>query len=139
MKKPYARLAVASLFFCCIALYMLTVIGSSDAQTLSTISGRFYKFEILATSASLGFTLRPETSINSKGIVGFAADQRLYSADGLNPVRTLANQTGASTYSGGLQVNENDQLLGWVFSSTSGSTRLVRYDTNQLVNPFNRR
>lgn len=80
---------IASTILVCFVLAGVFYFHKSQAQTsATTISGKFYKLDILATSTS-SESLLPGASINDKGVVSFSGGGGLHTANGVNPVRTI--------------------------------------------------
>ena len=64
----------------CFVLAGIFHFGQSQAQTsVTTISGKFYKLDVLATNVSLGVAnISPGASINDNGRVAFSGTNSLF-------------------------------------------------------------
>lgn len=92
------------------AFIALTIVGcfvlagvfhfqQSHAQpAVTTISGKFYKLDVLATNAQLGVAqLSGEPSLNDKGLVAFSDTNNVWVADGISAVRTVRSGSNFGT------------------------------------------
>lgn len=101
-----------------------------QAQTaLTTISGKFYRLEILAANGQNGIAnLSSNSSINDFGTVAFTSSNGLYTSDGRNPIRNIFfSPTFSRT-----QINNQNQIIAQRFEF--GSLRISRFDAT-LPNP----
>ena len=100
----------------------------SQAQTsTTTISGKFYKLDVLATNTQLGVaSILPGASINDNGLVAFGGTNSLFTADGISPVRNI--RTG--NFADAVQVNNSNLVIARSFTAPISNT-LFRIDTNQ--------
>jgi uncharacterized repeat protein (TIGR01451 family) len=122
----------------CFALVGIFCFQPSQAQTsTTTISGKFYKLDILATNTQLGIAnLFPGASINDNGVVSFTGTSGLFTADGITPVRTIR----LGNYIGATQINNNNLLIARQLITNPGPPSqtyqfLSRFDTNQPTSP----
>lgn len=107
----------------------------SQAQTavVTTIPGKFYKLDVMATNTSLGIaSLFPGPSINDNGVVAFSGTNNLFTADGINPVRTIRS---GSFYDGAVQINNNNLLIARSVVASASQQFLSRFDTAQQNSP----
>jgi uncharacterized repeat protein (TIGR01451 family) len=105
----------------------------SQAQTsTTTISGKFYKLDVLATNTQLGVAqLFGGPSINDNGLIAFTGTNTVFTANGIDPVR---NVRSGSNFGGFVQVNNSNLVIAR--SSVLPNTQtLFRIDTNQQSNP----
>ena len=91
MKNLKSSLIIATVFVCFVLVGIFQFQRSQAQTTFTTISGKFYKLDLLATNTSLGVTsISPGTSINDNGLVAFSTTSisggALLTADGINPV-----------------------------------------------------
>lgn len=105
---------------------------TSHAQTaVTTISGKFYKLEVLATNGISGITTINSSSINDSGTVAFnTANAGLFIADGRTPLRNI---TGGDVRAP--QITNNNQVIYRATSFPVNTGTLLRRDTTVSGNP----
>ena len=92
----------------CLVIAVVFYLRTTQAQVITSISGKFYKLDVLATNTSLGIaSIFPGASINDNGKVAFVGTNNLYTADGITPVRTI----NSGIFDSGVQINNTNQLI----------------------------
>lgn len=129
------RSLTALVVFLCFVFFGYINFHISHGQTaVTTISGKFYRLEVLATNGMSGITTINSSSINDFGTVAFnstGAGSGLFTADGRTPLRNIAGGNIRAP-----QITNNNHV---VFRSQAGAGlstgTLVRRDTNLSGSP----
>lgn len=87
LKKTLTILAITTFLM----FFGYLTFQTGQAQTaVTTISGKFYRLEVLATNGMSGITTINSSSINNFGTIAFNAPSAgLFVADGRNPLRNI--------------------------------------------------
>jgi len=127
MKNPKLAFLILVILLIFTAIFQLQ---RSQAQAVvTTISGKFYRFDLLASNSSLGVAqLFNGPSINDNGVVAFTGTNFLYTADGINPVRNVFS----GPFQNNVHINNNKLVMTYSFA-TPNVHFLRRFDTS--VNP----
>jgi hypothetical protein len=132
MSKKLIIALIISVFFVTGLFYLERGFAQSS---VATISGRFYKFDVLAAPGTASITnVNAGPSINDSGLVAFtgntAAGSIVFTADGRNPVRVIRGAVSGTTWGGFVQINNSNFLIGQSFISSVGGNTITRFDTN---------
>ena len=127
------RIFVPFLIIACFIFSGYLFYQQSHAQTaVTTISGKFYRLEILATNGQAGITAINSASINDFGTVAFNTNGAgLFTADGRNPLRNIAGGDIRAP-----QINNNNLIITRAVASGPNTGTLVRRDTNLPNSPI---
>jgi uncharacterized repeat protein (TIGR01451 family) len=99
---------------------------------VTTISGKFYRLEVLATNGMSGITTINSSSINDFGTVAFNAPSAgLFVADGRNPLRNIAGGDVRAP-----QITNSNHVIYRATSFPVNTGTLLRRDTNLSGNPL---
>jgi len=137
-KSKFALITIVSLV--CFILAGLVYFQKTQAQTaVTTISGKFYKLDVLATNTSLGIAnIFPGASINDNGLVAFSAFEGVWIANGIVPVRNVTEFTGM--FESTVQINNSGFLALRILPEEDIPFQsLLRLDTTTSSTINNRR
>lgn len=124
---------IALTILICVVLAVVFYLQTTQAQVLTSISGRFYKLDVLATNTQLGIaSIFPGASINDNGVVAFSGTNGLFTANGINAIRTIRSN---SFFDAGVQINNSNHLIARNVIASDSQQFLNRYDTNLPTPP----
>jgi hypothetical protein len=111
--------------FLCVSIWWFGIDVGAQSNTTS-ISGKFYKFDILSTGAFVS-----DVSINDRGVVAYGDTYHVYTADGIGSPQTIASGGGTLFLNGGHQINNAGLLATHFTFASSGTQQLRTFDTSQ--------
>lgn len=131
--KPRSIVCIVTLISCLIVAGYLRFQTTQAQTAVTTISGKFYRFEILATNGMSGITTINSSSINDFGTITFnTTGGGLFTADGRTALKNIASGDVRAP-----QINNTNQVIYRAFTGPLVSTgTLLRRDTNLPGNPF---
>ena len=102
------RTLAAVALFLCFGFFAYLAFDTSHAQTVvTTVSGKFYRLDVLATNGMSGITTINSSSINDSGTAAFnAIGAGLFTDDGRTPLRNIAGPNV-----GAPQINNNNHII----------------------------